>query len=70
MTREFTVTDMSCQHCASSITQEVSAVPGVRNVSVDLGTKRVRVDTDAHVPAEQIVAAINEAGYVDITPLS
>lgn len=70
MTQEFTVKDICCQHCVRSITQEVAAVEGVRAVNVDVDTKRVRVDADTAVPTEEIVAAINDAGYVDITPLT
>ncbi len=69
MTKEFTVADISCGHCVQAITKEVSNVPGVQNVKVDLGTKRVSVDADAQVATETIVTAINEAGYTDITVL-
>ncbi len=67
MTTEFTVRDMSCAHCVNAITTEVQAVPGVRSVSIDLATKRVRVDAGNEVTTETLVGAINEAGYVDIT---
>lgn len=67
MAQEFTVRDMSCQHCVTAITNEVRAVPGVRDVTVDLATKKVRVDSGEQVTTEQVLAAINEAGYVDVT---
>jgi copper chaperone CopZ len=51
---------MTCQHCVNSVTTEVSAVPGVENVEVDLEAKTVTV-----VGGEDaaIRAAIDEAGY-------
>ena len=70
MTKEFTVKDISCGHCVQAITQEVTSVPGVQNVRVDLGTKRVSVDANEQVTTDTIVNAINEAGYADITVLN
>jgi copper chaperone len=67
MTIELIVPEMSCQHCVNSITGEVSQLQGVRNVAVDLGTKHVRVDADATVSTEAVVAAVNEAGYDEVT---
>ena len=67
MTQEFTVRDMSCAHCVNAITNELQTVPGVRDVSVDLTTKLVRVDASDDVATETLLDAINEAGYVDIS---
>lgn len=67
MIRTFTVDDISCGHCAQAITREVSSVPGVQQVTVDLGTKRVSVETPEDVASETITSAINEAGYTEIT---
>jgi len=58
---------MSCQHCVNAITNEVSTVDGVRQVRIDLGTKRVTVDADERVTDEMIVEAIHEAGYDEVT---
>lgn len=70
MTTEFNVPTISCQHCVNAITKEVQGVQGVQNVKVDLSTKRVSVQADQSVPTETLVAAINEAGYTDITALN
>lgn len=70
MTKEFAVRDMSCQHCVAAITKEVASVPGVQNVSIDLGSKHVSVEAGEQVTTETLLAAINEAGYTDITTLS
>ncbi len=67
MTKEFSVPEVSCQHCVNAITGEVSRLPGVQTVKVDLGTKRVQVEADERVTTENVVAAINEAGYDDVT---
>ena len=58
----YTVTGMTCAHCAAAVTEEVSAVPGVESVevSVEAGTVLVRGDG---VSDEQVRAAVDEAGY-------
>lgn len=58
----YVVAGMTCDHCKIAVTDEVSRVPGVTGVEVDLDTKLVRVrGTD--VDAEAVVAAVDEAGY-------
>ncbi len=67
MTKEFTVPSMSCQHCVNAITKEVTQLNGVQNVKIDLGTKRVSVETAVQVSTDDVVNAIKEAGYDDVT---
>jgi copper chaperone CopZ len=61
-TLEYVVTGMTCAHCVASVTEEVSEVPGVRGVDVDLGSGRVSVRGEG-VDEEAVVAAVAEAGY-------
>lgn len=56
----FNVPDISCGHCVTAITGEVSSLAGVTAVEVDLETKTVTVTGGDH---DAIVAAIDEAGY-------
>ena len=63
VTREYLVSGMHCNHCVSSVTEEVSAVSGVTDVKVDLGSGQLVVVSDAEVPFENIEAAVDEAGY-------
>ena len=62
-TQTYTVTGMTCDACARHVSDEVSAVSGVRGVDVDLASGRVDVTSDAPVGEEQIRAAVEEAGY-------
>ncbi len=56
------VEGMSCEHCRVAITDEVSGVPGVDSVEVDLDAKLVRVGgTD--VDESAVIDAVDEAGY-------
>lgn len=59
---QYTVPAMHCGHCKTAVTEEVSAVPGVESVVVDLDAKRVEVSGTALDDAA-IRAAIEEAGY-------
>ena len=59
----FHVSGMTCDHCRRAVTAELSAGPGIDSVQVDLGTGRVDITTSRPVPATQIAAAVDEAGY-------
>jgi copper chaperone len=63
VTRQYVVSGMHCSHCASSVTEEVSAVSGVTDVNVDLDSGQLIVVSDADIPFENIEAAVDEAGY-------
>ena len=64
MTREsFTVAGMTCQHCAASVTEELTEISGVRAVDVDVLSGLVTVTSKHPLPVESIRAAIDEAGY-------
>jgi len=58
---QLTVEDMSCGHCVGRVTKAVQGVDAHAKVSIDLPTKRVTVDSDAGL--DEIVAAIDGAGY-------
>ena len=62
-TATFTATGMTCQHCVASVTKEVSELDHVTSVSVDLPTGKVTVESDAPIPADEVIAAIDKAGY-------
>ncbi|MCC5673284.1 heavy-metal-associated domain-containing protein [Kocuria rhizophila] len=60
------VSGMTCGHCVSSVTEELSEIPGVTSVDVDLhagGTSPVRITSERELSPEEISAAVTEAGY-------
>ena len=59
----YRVPDVSCQHCVRAITDELTKLPGVNRVAVDLDTKLVTVEHDGTVGEPQLRAGIEEAGY-------
>lgn len=58
----YLVDGMTCDHCVSAVTSEVTAVPGVSGVEVDLPTASVLVQGESLDDAA-IRSAIEEAGY-------
>lgn len=62
-TTSFRVSGMTCDHCVRVITAEVTAVPGVEQVDVDLSTGTVTVSVTQPVDRADVVAAVHEAGY-------
>jgi copper chaperone len=59
----WTVIGMTCGHCVSSVTEEVSAVAGAKDVAVDLPTGLLTVDSDQPLDDQAVRAAVAEAGY-------
>jgi copper chaperone len=58
----YLVPGMTCSHCKVAVNAEVTQVPGVSAVEVDLDSKLVRVH-GSDVDAAAVVAAIDDAGY-------
>ena len=60
--RTYRVNGMSCDHCRSSVTEEVSEISGVNDVEVELEQGLVSVRGDGFTD-DQVAAAVSEAGY-------
>lgn len=58
----YRVTGMTCGRCVASVTEELSALDGVNDVSVDLATGAVRVASARPIEVETIRQALAEAG--------
>jgi copper chaperone CopZ len=59
----YTVTGMTCPHCVASVTEELSALPAVTGVDVDLATGVVTLASERELSTSEVAAAISEAGY-------
>ena len=62
-TSVFAVAGMTCSHCVNAVQSEVSRVPGVREVAVDLDAGQLTVGTDGALDVAAVRAAVEEAGY-------
>ena len=58
---QFNVPDMTCGHCASTITKAVRSEDPKAKIEISLGEHRVRVESG--LAQEEIAQCIAEAGY-------
>lgn len=58
---EFNLPDMSCGHCASTVTQTCKRIDPAAKVEVDVGAKRVKIETNED--RRDFAEALTEAGY-------
>ena len=63
MRTDITVTGMTCAHCVTAVTKELSALPGVTKVDVDLASGTVAIESAGPLHSAAIHAAVDEAGY-------
>jgi copper chaperone len=61
----FQVNDMTCGHCASTITRAVKETDRDAQVRINIGEHRVEIEPKAS-DAEELRAAIAEAGYTPV----
>ena len=62
-TSTYTVVGMTCGHCVKSVTEEVTQVPGVTAVDIDLASGGLTVTSDTTIDDSAVQAAVEEAGY-------
>jgi copper chaperone CopZ len=65
-TQVFNVVGMTCSHCVASVTEEITTIPGVTEVRVDLvvgEVSAVTVDSAEALDLDAVRAAVDEAGY-------
>lgn len=56
--------DISCAHCQSTIERELSTLPGMHSVSVDIPTRHVRVSYDpSRLSSADIIARLDDEGF-------
>ncbi|MBL8930790.1 MAG: heavy-metal-associated domain-containing protein [Kineosporiaceae bacterium] len=60
------VTGLTCGNCVRHVTEELTGLDGVREVTVDLiagGTSTVTVTSDGPLDPQAVREAVDEAGY-------
>lgn len=66
----YLVEGMTCAHCVTAVTNEISALSGVTGVTVDLRVGQpstVAVSSTGALSSESITAALDEAGDYTLT---
>ena len=65
-TQTFDVAGMTCGHCVSAVTEELTHLAGVRRVDIDLiagGISKVYVVSSTPLGEAEVRVAVDEAGY-------
>ena len=61
MKTEFEIEGMSCEHCVQAVKRAIAAVPGVTDVSVEVG--KAVVMSSVALRADDVANAVAEEGY-------
>ncbi|RTL46303.1 MAG: copper chaperone [Burkholderiales bacterium] len=61
----FEVSDMTCGHCASTITKALKDSDPAARVSIDVAAHRVQVEP-AKADEAELIEAIKDAGYTPV----
>nr|WP_315594973.1 heavy-metal-associated domain-containing protein [uncultured Cupriavidus sp.] len=61
----YRVEDMTCSHCANTITKAVHSFDSGAKVDVDLSQHLVRIEPNG-VAADELLNVITEAGYTPV----
>jgi copper chaperone CopZ len=64
--QSYLVSGMTCDHCVTAVRDEISALPGVTDVSVELvpgAVSTVTVAADEPLAESLVREAVDEAGY-------
>ena len=61
--KKLNVEGMMCEHCVAHVREALEAVRGVENVRVSLDEKSATVDAGLLVRDDDLVAAVEAAGY-------
>ena len=62
-TKTFRIPTINCQHCIHTIEMELSDLPGVKEVSADLESKKVEVVFDLPATEEEIIETLKSIDY-------
>lgn len=62
-TATYTIKGMTCQHCQSAVSAELSRLPGVRDVQVDVAAGTATVTSEQPLDLQAVRDAVDEAGY-------
>ena len=59
----YSIDGMSCASCAAHVEESVKSLEGVSDVSVNLATEKLTLTRDSNVSSEDIINAVEKAGY-------
>ncbi|SEG33515.1 Copper chaperone CopZ [Actinacidiphila yanglinensis] len=59
----YSVSGMSCGHCESAVSKEITAIPGVTSVTAVASSGLLTVASEQPLDDDTVRAAVDEAGY-------
>jgi Cu+-exporting ATPase len=60
---ELAIDGMTCASCSGRVEKALAKLPGVKSVSVNLASERAHIELLGNIPAETLIAAVEQAGY-------
>ena len=69
MEKKMLIEGMKCMHCKASVEKALKGVAGVTDAEVDLEAKTARIEADAAVSDEALMAAVKEKGFEPVKML-
>ena len=67
MTIRFTVPEISCDHCKSTIIDTLSTVDDIKLVEVNIGTKDVKLESSEEIDLDLVKSLLDEQGYTVVS---
>ena len=67
MTTKFTVPEISCDHCKSTIIETLSTVDVIELVEVSIETKDVTLKSSEEIDLDLVKSLLDEQGYTVVT---
>lgn len=55
--------DISCDHCARTITNELTSLDGIENIVVDVASKEISLDAADDAALSRALVLLDEIGY-------
>ena len=63
MKQKYDVTGMTCSACSAHVEKAARAIPGVRDVTVNLLTNSMVIESDTQIANSAVIEAVSAAGY-------
>ena len=60
---KFSITGMTCDGCVRSVQNVIQRIPGVKKAEVSLKNQEADVTAEAGVNLEEVIQAVQSAGY-------
>ena len=67
MTFKFTVPEISCDHCKSTIINTLSSVDKIELVEVNIETKDVTLNSSEDIDLDLVKSLLDEQGYTVVS---